>query len=277
MVFYGNLIMNKDAKYLEIFLNPVRSCMNYQPKFGQKDKGINLEKFKELYHSDPFYSWIGLDCDLMYAAHKAAGGMTSIYRQIGAGCEHLFRQIIIDNVGYSSTDLVIWSYDTTKSVMKNNVLKQERRTLTLDARLEFSEITNENILNSLHRWVQHYCKKIDANYPDNGVVFEVRQGYKSKDSKRQNADIENVAIAWSKGYLPIFAIFSRQIDEDNMQRYLNSRAGVLLGLTDGDNQSSLFLFCKDILGYDLAGFFHRNSHIIKAEIEIVLQKLLSAE
>jgi len=31
-----------------------------------------------MYRSDPFYNWVGLDNPLMYAAHKAAGGMTSI-------------------------------------------------------------------------------------------------------------------------------------------------------------------------------------------------------
>ena len=31
-----------------------------------------------------------------------------------------------------------------------------------------------------------------------GTVFEVRQGYKSKDSKRQNADIANAATAYTK-------------------------------------------------------------------------------
>jgi hypothetical protein len=34
-----------------------------------------------MYGADPFCSWVGLDSPLMYAAHKAAGGMTSVYRQ----------------------------------------------------------------------------------------------------------------------------------------------------------------------------------------------------
>lgn len=36
--------------------------------------------------------------------------MTSIYRQIGIGCESLFRQILADNLGLSTED-VKWSYE----------------------------------------------------------------------------------------------------------------------------------------------------------------------
>ena len=46
-----------------------------------------------------------------------------------------------------------------------------------------------------------------------GTTFEVRQGYKSKDSKRQNADIANAAAAYTKGYFPCAVILSGQIDE----------------------------------------------------------------
>ncbi|MCX6277959.1 MAG: hypothetical protein NT004_07665 [Bacteroidetes bacterium] len=90
------------------------------------EDGVSLSGFLKLYGSDPFYSWIGLDSSLMYAAHKAAGGMTSV-----------------------------------------------RQT------------------------------------PKNGVVFEVRQGYKSKDSKRQNADIDNATVAWANiiyQYLQFFRL-----------------------------------------------------------------------
>jgi hypothetical protein len=40
-----------------------------------------------------------------------------------------------------------------------------------------------------------------------GTIFEVRQGYKSKDSKRQNADIANAATAYTKAYFPCALYF----------------------------------------------------------------------
>lgn len=100
-----------DKQYKEIFLRPVRTCKNYKPKFGQSSnsKGMSLPDFKTLYGGDPFYAWIGLDSDLMYAAHKAAGGMTSVYRQIGVGCERLFRQIILDNAQYDDASFAGWT------------------------------------------------------------------------------------------------------------------------------------------------------------------------
>ena len=43
-------------------------------------------------------------------------------------------------------------------------------------------------------------------------MFEVRPGYKSKDSKRQNADVSNAANAYTHQYLPVVVLLSTQID-----------------------------------------------------------------
>src|SRR5579862_745394 len=89
-----------DAEYLKIVLDPIHVCAQYKPKFGQgaKGGGLVLAEFQKLYQGDPFYNWFGLDNPLMYAAHKAAGGMTSVYRQIGIGCEALFRRVLQDSL-----------------------------------------------------------------------------------------------------------------------------------------------------------------------------------
>ena len=107
---------NKDEEYLKIVLDAIRVCLQYRPKFGQGPKGggLTLEQFRELYQGDPFYSSFGLDNPMMYAAHKAAGGMTSIYRQIGIGCEQLFRRVVRDALELSEEDLT-WSYQVTLS------------------------------------------------------------------------------------------------------------------------------------------------------------------
>ena len=113
--------------------------------------------------------------------------------------------------------------------------------------------------------------------PSNGIVFEVRQGYKSKDSKRQNADIDNATVAWANNYLPVFAIFSSQIDADIILRYRNSRCGILIGTMEENDLRSIYAFCDRILGYNLADFFQGQSARIQAEIHEVLEVLLSAE
>ncbi|GIV90278.1 MAG: hypothetical protein KatS3mg055_2796 [Chloroflexus sp.] len=194
----------KEAVYLDLLLQPIRVCAKYRPKFGQgsKEQGLTLAQFQVLYQSDPFYSWFGLDNPLMYAAHKAAGGMTSVYRQIGIGCERLFRAILQDALRLSDAD-VSWSYQVTLPSGKT-------RTLYLDARIPLDKIANPERRDKLYHWMRMSAKEIgvdDAVFSTlKGVVFEVRQGYKSKDSKRQNADIANAATAYTSAYLPCVAI-----------------------------------------------------------------------
>ena len=262
-----------EGRYLETFLAPIRRCKSYQPKFGHanKEEGFSLSEFKRLYSSDPFYSWTGLDTDLMYAAHRLAGGMTSVYRQLGIGCERLFRAILVDTTGYTNAEFATWSY-TAKT--PSGKLKK----LSLDGRLELSEIQNKRILVNVKQWTESYCSELgEVSEPTNGVVFEVRQGYKSKDSKRQNADIDNATVAWANNYLPVFAVFSSQIDADIVLRYRNNRCGILIGTTCGNNIVSLYAFCEQVLTYDLAGFFNHHSTIIKKEIHDVLDTLRNAE
>ena len=126
----------RDSQYLDIVLNPIRVCASYKPKIGQGGKnGWALADLQTIYRSDPFYSWFGLDNPMMYAAHKAAGGMTSIYRQIGIGSETLFRQILQDELGLD-VEQAKWSYNVT------GANKKERRH-SLDSRITLENIEDE--------------------------------------------------------------------------------------------------------------------------------------
>ncbi|AKQ54699.1 hypothetical protein [Bordetella hinzii] len=264
-------IVATEKELLKKFLDPLRACKRYKPKFGQgnKEEGVSLPQFLDLYGADPFYAWCGLNSGLMYAAHKAAGGMTSVYRQIGKGCENLFREIIIDATGYTDRASAAWSYKTKTGAGKD-------KTLSLDGRLKLEDIQNAETKRRVEKWLADYCKLLGAEVPQHGAVFEVRQGYKSKDSKRQNGDIDNIAVAWAQGYMPVFAIFSSQIDGDLVLRYRNSRGGIVVGRTAGASTESLFAFSRDVLGFDLADFFRRNSPAIKKEMTETLEALLSA-
>jgi hypothetical protein len=264
--------MADDAELLKKFLAPIVVCKRYKPKFGQGnvELGLSLDQFHTLYGADPFYAWIGLDSPLMYAAHKAAGGMTSVYRQIGKGCEYLFREIIIDATGYRDRRTAEWSYSAKTQAGGD-------KTLSLDGRLEIAAIEKKPTRERVEKWIRDYCRFIKAEPPKKGAVFEVRQGYKSKDSKRQNADIDNIAVAWAQGYMPVFAIFSGQIDGDLVLRYRNSRGGIIVGLVNNNPLESLFAFSQQVLEFDLAGFFKRNSKTIKLEIAETLKLLLTPE
>ena len=265
--------MTNDAKYLETVLNPIRVCAQYKPKFGQgaKGDGLTLAQFQQLYQSDPFYSWFGLDNPMMYAAHKAAGGMTSIYRQIGIGCEKLFRAVLQEALGLDGTD-TIWSYEVP-------LLNGKTRTLSLDGRVPLNRITDKAKRKAFQSWMKKAAAKltVDLNVFSTltGTVFEVRQGYKSKDSKRQNADIANAATAYTKAYLPCAVILSTQIDGDILLRYRAEKWVVLTGLQGvNDPLISTYDFMREVVGYDLAAFFKRNSKVIQREVNNVLKSLL---
>lgn len=111
-----------------------------------------------------------------------------------------------------------------------------------------------------------------------GVIFEVRQGYKSKDSKRQNADIANAATAYVNTYLPCVAVLSSQIDGDIQTRYRIEKWAMLTGTVGTDSDlRCVYAFMNNIIGYDLAGFFKRNSKSLRLELDRVLRSLLGTD
>lgn len=264
-----------DREYLETVLTPIRICADYRPKFGKGGRdGLGLTQFQDLYQTDPFYSWFGLDNPLMYAAHKAAGGMTSIYRQIGIGCERLFRRCIQDAMNLSQ-DATRWSYRVSAA-------NGGTRTLYLDGRIPFDEIEDTIIRSRFQAWMKSAANALgiaDAVFASlTGAVFEVRQGYKSKDAKRQNADIANAATAYVNGYLPCAAILSAQIDTDILIRYRGEKWIVLTGVIGlNDPLASTYDFMREIVGYDLAAFFERNRQALRDEIDSILRALLTSE
>ena len=254
----------EDAAYLGIVLEPIRKCAEYEPKFGKGAKaGLSLKDFQELYGSDRFYSWFGLDNPLLYAAHKAAGGMTSIYRQIGIGCERLFQRILQDSLGLSQ-EASTWSYEVLVSGGR-------KRRLSLDGRILLSAIPDETVRSRVSDWIGQAAGSLGVDpgiiQSLTGTVFEVRQGYKSKDSKRQNADIANAASAYTASYLPCAMVFSSQIDDDIANRYRAEKWLLLTGAPGNeDPMRSTYSFMRSVVGYDLGGslkgtatFFARRS------------------
>ncbi|GAB4424186.1 MAG: hypothetical protein OHK0015_02690 [Chloroflexi bacterium OHK40] len=172
-----------------------------------------------------------------------------------------------------SPEQATWSY-TVESV------RGKQRKLSLDGRIDLAHVTDEAARARVHAWISEVANKIGL--PDEtlsnikGVVFEARQGYKSKDSKRQNADIANASKAYAYLYIPAIILFSTQIDSDVAQRYRENLWLILTGSVHGPPTTSTYAFCREVIGYDLADFFTRYSPRIKAEIENVLTGLLSA-
>lgn len=265
----------REAGYLKLLVDPIRVCAKYRPRMGQgAGAGLALEAFQELYRADPFYAWYGLDSPMMYAAHKAAGGMTSIYRQIGIGAERLFRQLLQDCLGLSALQSE-WSYETSS-------VPGKVRTLRLDGRIELADIPDDEKRCLVRDWITAAADDLgiatEIRNSLKGVVFEVRQGYKSKDSKRQNADIANASTAYTRAYLPCLVVLSTQIDADIVVRYRNAQWALLTGsVVTTSPIRSTYSFVRDVVGFDLADFFHRNAAVLHAEVASVLQALLSPQ
>jgi hypothetical protein len=235
---------------------------------------MTLADFQALYRGDQFYTWFGLDNPLMYAAHKAAGGMTSIYRQIGIGCEQLFRRILQDELRLTEEQSA-WSYAVTGAGGKT-------RSLRLDGRIDLNDVSDRAKRRRIAAWVRGAARRMqvtdDIARALKGAVFEVRQGYKSKDSKRQNADIANAATAYSQAYLPCVVLLSAQMDEDILTRYHLERWVILIGRLKGASSfDSSYHFVREVVGYDLGAFFDRHAPTLRAEVETVLQTLLRTE
>ena len=274
-VSHGRPAFNDDERYLTTLLSPLRASALYKPKFGRgSSAGLNLDDFRALYGNDPFYAWFGLDDPLIYTAHRAAGGMTSIYRQIGIGCERLFRQILQDQLRLSDEDTA-WSHAVVTP-------SGGSRRLSLDGRILLTSVLDDVRRHRVRAWIDdaarhlHLAPGIAAALQ--GAVFEVRQGYKSKDSKRQNADIANAAAAYSQAYLPVVVLLSTQIDPDVASRYEAAKWVLLRGQTGvASHLVSTYSFTRDVLGYDLAAFFERNKDTLRGELTSIFRTLLTTE
>lgn len=267
-------VTDRDDTYFELVATSLLVCAQYKPKLGTSgDAGLTKAEFQARYGADPFYRWVGLDSPLMYAAHKAAGGMTSIYRQLGIGGERLFRRIIQDQLGLTA-DQARWTYTVPGQGGKT-------RRLELDGRIEFADVQNAAARSQVERWAGAVANELglesEFSSTMRGIVFEVRQGYKSADSKRQNADVANASNAYANLYVPSIALLSTQINEAVAARYVQARWLLLTGTTDGTTTDSTYVFCREVLGYDLAAFFERNSDRFRELLEEIVASLLTPD
>lgn len=137
--------------------------------------------------------------------------MTSIYRQLGIGSERLFRQVLRDQLALTA-DQVTWSYEILPDLDVDGAANElKARVLSLGGRVELEDVDSSDARNRLKVWIDAQRNHLNISAPLRGAVFEVRQGYKSADSKRQNADLANAAQALGHGFLPVLTIMSTQI------------------------------------------------------------------
>jgi len=76
-------------------------------------------------------------------------------------------------------------------------------------------------------------------------------------------------------YLPIISIISTQSSQTVIRRYRNAKILVITGVLSSNDTLSTYAFFKQVVGYDLAAFFKRNSVAMRKRCEKVLEDLLS--
>lgn len=264
----------RDSFYRDLLLTPLEKSTKCRPKMGT-DKPVSLTGFKELYGADPFYHWMGLDNILVYQAARGNSGMTSIYRQLGIGVERLFRHIIMDEFDLDEHQ-ANWSYTipATKTA--------EAKTRNLDARIDLGMVNNQSKRQLVDDWLTDVKSRIyqkqAIDFPLKGVVFEVRQGYKSQDSKRSQGDTDNCKRALMEQYQMVVSVISMQINDAARTHYLDNGILVMTGDVNSDHvMTSTFAFMDRIIGYDFAGFFERNTSALKENMQTILEKTLTVK
>jgi len=121
--------------------------------------------------------------------------MTSIYRQLGIGCQWLFSALLQDTLGLSASQST-WTYDVPAS-------EDTVRTLSLDARIELDHVKDVIARRRVEDWLAKV--KVSLRLPVEsadrikGAVFEVRQGYKSK-----TLSVRTLILPMLRTPLPIF-------------------------------------------------------------------------
>ncbi|MBI2680025.1 MAG: hypothetical protein HYX25_03335 [Candidatus Solibacter usitatus] len=217
-----------DQNYLDVFMQPLRVCRAYKPKFGNSEDDTS---------------------------------------------ERLLRLVIKDALSLSDED-VCWSFEVPKDDGTTGTLK-------LDARIPLASIQNPEAQRRVREWLTacttHLSLSRKSTETLDGAVFEIRQGYKSADSKRQNADLRFAARALGTNFLPVMMLVSSQVNFAVRRRYHSSNLLVLIGSLAGDPTTSTFAFYRDVVGYDLGGFFERHSEEFRKEVQGILGSLLSPD
>lgn len=253
-------------RYVEYLTGAIRASATQPPQFGT-GKPVSISEFRALYGADPFYSWLGLDSELLYTAHHAGAAMTSLYRKLGDGCQNLWRAIIRDQFGVDD-EQAKWSYEIPKAGGRKTVRE-------LDGYLDILEFPPSDALESFKAWLPKAKSQLGAKLNPRGAVFEVRQGYKSQDAKRAGGDVDNAGQIALQSCLPVLTVFSTQLPVPIARRYRANGWLILAGDLSDDPLTSTYAFSRDVMGFDLAEFLDGHVEQLRTETTRVFEGLLS--
>jgi len=185
----------------------------------------------------------------------------------GIGCQRIFTEILKDELNLGSKD-VRWSYTIITPFGR-------KRRLRLDARIPTDRVSSRIKRARIKKWIDQAAKGLGVPSKTKktlqGAVFEVRQANKSRGSRALKAQVSNASNAYARNYLPVILLLSDQIDPVLEDRYRRAKWLVLRGVLSGTTYKSTYSFLKEVVGYDLAALFRRNSKRIRKEVGSVLK------
>ena len=241
---------DREQAYLGALLAPLVVTRNYRPLLGQA-RPQSPADFAALYGADPLYRAAGLDAPAVYAAHRVAGGMTSVYRQLGLGARQLARAVLRDAFGIPEGEATWVARGQDLGCLVPVVPGRPRYA-------------------ALRAWTERVGRG------SLGLAIEVRQGMKTGDARRQHSYVEaNAADARGRGRRPVLMLFSNQAHERAIEGYRDAGWWVLRGDPQADEFAGTFAFFREVAGFDLAGFLEANHAAIAARVGGVVAGLLA--
>jgi len=255
-VSFSRFDMVTDAELIECICDPILASDSL-PKFGG-GRGVSLADWVETRNNDPLYSIVGLNDPTIYTAHAGSSVMTSVYRQLGVGIERLFRLISVskDWINCSNPDELKWTF------VSSNGHNRE-----LDLLIRRDMITDANKQRQLYE-IASMMGEPPPIEEFRGIVFEIRQGYQSADSKRVAGDTEIVSRAREEGLLGVVVIASNSYNRGVIRNYRASGLPVLVPASgsEGNAGSCPYAFINDFLDYDLEAAFSRVGSTLRERI-----------
>lgn len=256
---------DREERYLGYLLEAIRASAKKPPQLGT-GRDVSLAEFKDLYGADPFYSWLGLDSDFLYTAHRAGAAMTSLYRRLGDGCQELWRAIIRDEFKVEDAQAK-WTYSIPKEGGRETVRE-------LDGYIDVLDFPSSAALERFKEWLPRARSLLGAKISPRGAVFEVRQGYKSQDAKRATGDVDNAGRIALQSCLPVLVVFSTQLPTQIARRYVANGWLLLRGSRTTNEFESTYAFAERVMGFELAAFFEASAPKLRRETERVFASLL---
>lgn len=211
--------------------------------------------------SDALYGLLFRDISEFYVQSVLGGRITtSLHRNFGDIVEMSVREIF--KSAFDLDDQLAQSSFTLKSIEK-------RSTRTTDVTLPYTAL-EEKTVGRLRAFHEQLCKRHRRDVEGlhatcKGVGYEVRQCYKSNDSKRRTADIDMSHLLANKGLAPVMLIFCSSSSASIIQDYNRLSKWLILEGT------AAFEYVNDVTGFNYRAYLDSKIEKLAPQLRSLFQ------